>query len=83
MLLLAQLKINPLYTILSSFDFGNTPCVGTFYDFIDRLLDSDDNQLSPNIHHLKTKVPKPKTKSTQSESLSLAGDSTLFFYFCT
>ena len=28
----AQLKINPLYAILSGFRFGDTPGVGTFYD---------------------------------------------------
>jgi len=33
----AQLKINPLYAILSGFQFGDTPGVGTFYDFLDRL----------------------------------------------
>lgn len=38
----AQLKINPLYAILSGFEVGNTPGVGTFYDFINRCLwDSD------------------------------------------
>ena len=29
----AQLKINPLYAILSGFEFGNTPGVGTFMIF--------------------------------------------------
>lgn len=33
----AQLKTNPLYAIVSGFEFGHTPSVGTFYDFIDRL----------------------------------------------
>lgn len=33
----AQLKINPLYAILSGFEFGDTPGVGTFYDFLSRL----------------------------------------------
>lgn len=33
----AQLKINPLYAILSGFEFGDTPGVGTFYDFLNRL----------------------------------------------
>ena len=33
----AQLKHNPLYAILSGFEFGNTPGVGTFYDFLNRL----------------------------------------------
>ena len=30
----AQLKINPLYAILSGFEFGDTPGVGVFYDFL-------------------------------------------------
>ena len=30
----AQLKINPLYAILSGFEVGDTPGVGTFYDFL-------------------------------------------------
>ena len=46
----AQLKINPLYAILSGFEVGNTPGVGTFYDFIKRLWNSDDNHLSPHVH---------------------------------
>lgn len=65
----AQLKINPLYAILSGFEFGNTPGVGTFYYFMDRLWDSDDDHLSPHIHPLKTKVKKPKTKSTKADSV--------------
>ena len=65
----AQLKINPLYAILSGFEFGNTPGVGTFYDFINRLWNSDDNHMSPHIHPLKTKVRKPKTKGTKADSV--------------
>ena len=30
----AQLKMNPLYAILSGFEPDNTPGVGTFYDFL-------------------------------------------------
>lgn len=57
----AQLKINPLYAILSGFQFGDTPGVGTFYDFLDRLWDSDSDNLSPHIHPVKKKkVKKPK-----------------------
>lgn len=52
----AQLKINPLYAILSGVEPGNTPGVGTFYDFINRLWNSDDDHMSPHIHPLKTKV---------------------------
>ena len=45
----AQLKINPLYAILSGFEFGDTPGVGTFYDFLSRIWDSDEDNLSPHI----------------------------------
>ena len=34
----AQLKINPLYAILSGFEVGNIPGTGTFYDFFDRFM---------------------------------------------
>ena len=54
----AQLKINPLYAILSGFQFGDTPGVGTFYDFLDRLWDSDSDNLSPHIHPVKKKKVK-------------------------
>lgn len=66
----AQLKINPLYAILSGFQFGNTPGVGTFYDFLDRLWDSDSPDLSPHVHPVKKKkVKKPKQKGTKAESI--------------
>ena len=45
----AQLKMNPLYAILSGFEVGDTPDVGTFYDFFSRLWDSDSNKLNPNL----------------------------------
>ena len=63
----AQLKINPLYAILSGFEPGNTPGVGTFYDFINRLWNFDDDHMSPHIHPLKTKIKKPKTKGTKAD----------------
>ncbi len=53
--------MNPLYAILSGFEADNTPGVGTFYDFLNRLWYSDDNHMSSHIHPLKTKVKKPKT----------------------
>ena len=58
----AQLKINPLYAILSGFTPGNTPGVGTFYDFINRLWDSDKPNLSDHEHVPKAKVKKPSKK---------------------
>ncbi len=65
----AQLKINPLYAILSGFEVGNTPGIGTFYDFFNRLWDSEDDNLSPHIHPLKAKVKKPKGKGTKAASV--------------
>ena len=56
----AQLKINPLYAILSVFPFGDTPGVGTFYDFFHRLWYSDPDNLSPHIHPVK----KEKSQKT-------------------
>ena len=65
----AQLKINPLYAILSGFEVGNTPGVGTFYDFFNRLWDSENDNLSPYIHPVKAKVKKPKTKGAKAASV--------------
>ena len=66
----AQLKINPLYAILSGFRFGDTPGVGTFYDFLNRLWDSDSDNLSPHIRPLKKKkVKKPKQKGDKAEPI--------------
>ena len=66
----AQLKINPLFAILSGFPVGDTPGVGTFYDFMRRLWDSDSSQLSPNLHPLKTKVQKPKASGEKAEPIT-------------
>lgn len=65
----AQLKINPLYAILSGFEFGDTPGVGTFYDFLSRVWDSDDNHLTSHIHPLKNKLIKPKSKGAKADSV--------------
>ena len=63
----AQLKINPLYAILSGFEFGDTPGVGTFYDFLSRVWDSDLNNLSSHLHQPKPQVKKPKKKGYKAE----------------
>lgn len=66
----AQLKLNPLFAILSGFKFGDTPGVGTFYDFLNRLWDSDSDNLSPHIKPVKKKkVKKPKQKGEKAESV--------------
>ena len=75
----AQLKINPLYAILSGFEFGDTPGVGTFYDFFDRLWDSDSDNLSPHEHPAKkNKVKKPKQKGAKAESVEKISVGQLF-----
>lgn len=65
----AQLKINPLYSILSGFEVGDTPGVGTFYDFFNRLWDSDDDNFSSHLHPLKVSVKKPKKKGAKAASV--------------
>ena len=58
------------HAILSGFQFGDTPGVGTFYDFLDRLWDSDSDNLFPHIHPVKKKkVKKPKQKGDKAELL--------------
>ena len=65
----AQLKINPLYAILSGFPVGDTPGVGTFYDFFNRLWDSDDDNFSPHLRQKKISVKKPKGKNQKAASV--------------
>ena len=65
----AQLKINPLYAILSGFKVGDTPGVGTFYDFMKHLWDSNDPHMTSHIHPPKTKVKKPKEKGAKASSV--------------
>ena len=55
---IALFKENPLFAILSGFQFGDTPGVGTFYDFFSRLWDTDSNHLSPKKRHPRHKVKK-------------------------
>lgn len=65
----AQLKINPLFAILSGFEFGDTPGVGAFYDFLNRIWDSKDDNLSPHIHPIKASVKKPSAKGAKAKSV--------------
>ena len=58
----ALLKENPLYAILSGFSIGDVPGIGTFYDFFDRLWNSDSNHFSP-----KDRLPKPKVKKGKKQ----------------
>jgi hypothetical protein len=70
-----MLKETPLYAILSGFSFGNTPGVGTFYDFFSRIWQHDSNNLSPKDRFPKIKkTPKGKKKGdkTPCDSSSMA-----------
>ena len=69
-----MLRETPLYAILSGFSFGDTPGVGTFYDFFSRIWKGDSNHLSPNDRFPKCKVPKGKKtgEKTPCDSNSVA-----------
>ncbi len=70
-----MLKETPLYAILNGFSFGDTPGVGTFYDFFSRIWQDDSNNLSPKDRFPKIKkTPKCKKKGgkTPCDSSSMA-----------
>jgi len=56
----------PLYAILSGFSLGDTPGVGTFYDFCSRLWDSDSKHLSPQLRFSKSKPKKGDEKGDKT-----------------
>ena len=70
-----ELKMNPLAAIISGFHPDDTPGVGTFYDFCDRLWLSDKKNLTDFEQPLKKrKVKKPKNpddKADPVESISV------------
>lgn len=55
-----EMKRIPLYAILSGFEPGEIPGVGTFYDFFKRLWTIRDNNLKPKKQKRKTKPKKGK-----------------------
>ena len=69
-----MLRDTPLYAILSGFSFGDTPGVGTFYDFFSRLWQDGSNNHSPKDRFPKLKPPKGKKKGdkTPCDSSSVA-----------
>lgn len=62
----SDLKQNHLHAILSGFTFGDTPGVGTFYDFFDRLWLSDSDNISDPVHPPKQKPKKPDKKGEKA-----------------
>ena len=63
-----QLQLVPAYAIISGFDPGDTPGVGTFYDFFSRLWLSRKNNLTPHEHPPKPRPDKPKKKGEKAAS---------------
>lgn len=61
-----MLKKTPLYAILSGFPFGDTPGVGTFYDFFSRIWNNNSNNLSPKDRFPKRKPSKGKKKGDKT-----------------
>lgn len=66
----SELKMNHLAAIISRFDPDDTPGVGTFYDFTDRLWLSDKNNISPHAKPPKMKkVQKPKNPNDKADPI--------------
>ena len=70
-----ELKTNPIAAIISGFHPDDTPGVGTFYDFSDRLWMSDKDNISDHAQPLKKReVEKPKNpddKAAPIEKISV------------
>ena len=62
----AELRQNHLYAILSGFPVGNTPGIGTFYDFFRRLWKSDKPNIRNPIHPPKKSPRKPDKKGEKA-----------------
>lgn len=62
----AELRHNHLYAILSGFPVGNTPGVGTFYDFFHRLWKSDKSDIRDSVHPPKKSPKKPDKKGEKA-----------------
>ena len=45
------LRITPLYALLSGFPINDTPGIGTFYDFFNRIWQSDKSNYINQIKH--------------------------------
>ena len=76
-----DLKENPLHAIISGFLVGDTPGVGTFYDFHKRLWLSDRNNLSDPIHTPKVKPHKPNGKEQKAPPVEKVTVEELFQLF--
>ena len=62
----ADLKGNPLHTIISGFFVGDTPGVGIFYDFHRQFWLSSDKNLTNAVHPPKVKHQRPTGKEQKA-----------------
>jgi hypothetical protein len=65
-----ELRRVPIFAILSGFEPGNTPGIGTFYDFFRRLWNSDSPNCKKHEKRPKRKPPKGKKKGDKSPTTS-------------
>ena len=63
----------PLYAILSGFEPGDVPGVGTFYDFFKRLWRSQSPNFNSSIKRRRKKKRKKKPKKGEKASLKKPG----------
>jgi hypothetical protein len=61
-----QLNTNRLYAILSGFDPGDVPGVGTFYDFFARLWGKFPKNIKPRKQRRKKKAKRGKKKGEKA-----------------
>ena len=79
--LAADLRENHLHAIISGFSVGDTPGVGTFYDFHKRLWLSDEKNLSGAVHPPKQKPQKPKGTEKKAAPVEKVTVDELFHQF--
>ena len=63
-----QLRRVPLYAILSGFNPGDIPGVGTFYDFFVRLWGQDEKNIKPKCKQKRKKKKKKKLKKGEKQA---------------
>ena len=68
-----QLHRVPLYAILSGFEPGDIPGVGTFYDFFERLWGYDAKNVKPCLKLKRPKKKKVKLKKGEKQPLKKPG----------
>ncbi|MEC0146445.1 hypothetical protein [Paenibacillus alginolyticus] len=61
-----EMKRTPLYAILSGFEVGDVPGVGTFYDFFKRLWASGDKHIRAQKRNRRKSKPKKGKKGEKA-----------------